>query len=170
MTPVVTLAAIILIPVVVLMVLRINATLVFLSLCLGNVLVQFVAADANDFIALFSTAPGSHVPENNFLKLILLLLPVILTAVFMIRTVRGRGRLFLNALPAAGVGLLGALLVIPLLPPGLGHDIVSSSLWSEVQQTQTLIVGTSALVCLLVLWLQRPKTGGEGKHSKHHKG
>ena len=87
--------------------------------------------------------------------------------IFMIRTVRGYGRLALNALPSIGVGLLGALLVVPLLSPGLSHNIVDSSLWDQVTKAQDLIVGMSALVCLLVLWLQRPKTG-EGKHGKKH--
>jgi hypothetical protein len=166
-TPEVTLGAIVLIPVVLLVLFRINATLVFLSLCLGDVLVQFVAPDANSLLQLFS----AHVPAgidtgNDNLKIILLLLPVVLTAVFMIRTVSGTARLLLNILPAAGVGLLGALLVVPLLPPGLSHNIVSSQLWDEVQKAQNLIVGTSALVCLLVLWLQRPHTGKLGKKHK----
>src|ERR1700724_2314946 len=112
MTPSVVLAAIVLVPVVVLMFLRINAALVFLSLCLGDVLVQFVAPDANQFLALFS----AHVPKgldtgNNTIKILLLVLPVVLTAIFMIRTVNGYGRLVINALPAAGVGLLGGLLI-----------------------------------------------------------
>lgn len=172
MTPVVTLTAIVLAPVVLLMVLRINAALVFLSLCLGDVLVQFVAHDAHDFLALFSASHAGVTIQgtNNNIKLALLLLPVVLTTIFMIRTVRGHGRLLLNALPSAGVGLLGALLIVPLLPPGLAHNIVGSTLWSEIQRAQDLIVGASALVCLLVLWQQRPKTGSSGKHGKHHKG
>jgi hypothetical protein len=170
MTPVVTLAAIVVVPVVLLMVMRINAALVFLSLCLGDVLVQFVAKDAS---GLFAQLHSSHINpaiqiSNDNVKLVLLLLPAVLTAIFMIRTIRGTSRLLLNALPSAGVGLLGALLIVPLLPPGLSHNIVGSSLWTEVLRTQDLIVGASAVVCLLVLWLQRPKTGG--KHRKHHKG
>jgi hypothetical protein len=151
------------------MALRINAALVFLSLCLGNVLVQFVAPDADSFMALFSAkVPPSIDTSSNTIKLLLLLLPVVLTAVFMIRTVRGGGRLALNLLPALGVGLLGSLLLVPLLPPGLSHNILTSDLWKEIQQAQNLIVGMSAVVCLFVLWLQRPKTGHEGKH-KHGK-
>ncbi len=165
MTPVITLAAIVLVPVLLLMVLRVNATLVFLSLCLGDVLVQFVSGDAKDLFGL----SNSSITSGSNLDLLLLLVPVALTTVFMIRTIRGTSRLLLNALPAAGVGLLGALLVVPLLPPGLSHNIVRSDLWAEVQRAQDLIVGASALICLLVLWLQRPKAG-EGKHSKRHKG
>jgi hypothetical protein len=167
MTPDATLATIIILPLLLLMALRINATLVFLSLCLGDVLVQFVASDANSFFALFQThASKVGHADNNTIKVILLLFPVVLTTIFMVRTVRGSARLALNLLPAAGVGLLGALLVVPLLPAGLSHNIVHASLWDQVQKAQNLIVGSSALICLLVLWLQRPKTG-EGKHGKH---
>jgi hypothetical protein len=45
---------------------------------------------------------------------------------------------------------------------------MASPLWSQAVRAQDLIVGASALACLLALWLQRPKTGGDGKHSKHH--
>ena len=74
--------------------------------------------------------------------------------------------MILNLLPAAGVGLLGALLVVPLLPGGVRYDILNSDIWYQIKQAQTVIVGSSALVCLLVLWMQRPKTG-HGKHKKH---
>jgi hypothetical protein len=152
------------------MILRINAALVFLSLCLGDILVQFVANDTNNFLS----DHADQIPQqaanagNDTVKLVLLLLPVVLTAIFMLKTVRGQGRLILNALPSAGVGLLGALLVVPLLPPGLSQNITDSSLWEQVVRVQDLIVGASALVCLIVLWLQRPKTGGS-HHSKHNK-
>ncbi len=161
MSPELILGLIVLGPVALLLLLRVNATLVFLSLCLGDVLVQFTANDAGSFLTTFS---GSHTvtsitTSNSNIKILLLLFPVVLTTIFMIRTVQGTSRLLLNALPAAGVGLLGALLIVPLLPPGAAHNIIGSSLWDQVQKAQVLIVGASALVCLLVLWLQRPKAG-----------
>lgn len=168
----ITLVAIIAVPIIVLMVLRINATLVFLSLCLGAVLTQFVADDAGFLMTMASSnVPQAGSVTSASIKLGLLLLPVVLTAVFMIKTVRGSGKLLLNLLPAAGVGVLGALLAVPFLPTGTVANITSSSLWSELTKAQDLIVGLSALLCLFVLWLQRPKTGGqEGHHGhgKHH--
>jgi hypothetical protein len=155
------------------MVLRINAAIVFLSLCLGDVLVQFVAGDTNSFMTMFlatkSHAVSSINTSSTTVKLVLLLFPVVLTAVIMIKTVKG-AKLILNILPAAGVGLLGGLLVVPLLANGLSANIIKSSLWTQAQRSQDLIVGASALTCLLVLWLQRPKSGGGGeeKHGKHH--
>ena len=157
----ITLIALIAIPIVFLMVLRINAALVFLSLCLGDVLVQFVGSDADSIL----TAMGIHLGSQT-VKLFLLTIPVILTTIFMIRTVKGTSRLALNIFPAAGVGFLGALLIVPLLPPGTTHNVVHSSLWNQVQNAQTTIVSLSTLMCLLVLWLQRPKAGE--KHGKKH--
>ena len=161
------LVAIVGLPMVVLLVLRINATLVFLSLCLGDVLTQFVANDAGSFASLFkSHTHGSQLTTTpSGIKLALLLLPVVLTAVFMVHTVRG-SKQFLNILPAAGVGLLGALLGVPLLG-GSATQVMQSTAWQQLVRLQDLVVGLSALFCLLVLWLQRPKTGGsKGKEDK----
>lgn len=167
MSPDVILGLIVFLPVVVLMAFRINAALVFLSLCLGDVLVQFVAGDAHGYLtSLAAQAHGIQVTNNNA-KIVLLLLPAVLTAVFMIRTVSGSSRLALNVLPAIGVGLLGALLIVPLLPPGLSHNIVRSDFWDQAQKAQDIIVGGSAIVCLFVLWLQRPHAGGHHKLGKH---
>lgn len=169
MSPELTLAAIVLIPAALLMVLRINAALVFLSLCLGNVLVQFVASDASSWLTTFSSSHTTTVvtTTNSNIKIGLLLLPALLTAVFMIRTIQDNARLALNLLPAAGVGLLGALLVVPLLTPALSHNIIASPLWWKAQQAENLIVGGSAVVCLVVLWMQRPKAGHSKLHRKH---
>lgn len=165
----ITLVALIGLPIIAIMVLRINAALVFMALCLGSVLTQFVADDAGWLMTLASpTVPQAGSVTDSTIKIALLLLPPILTAIFMIRTVSG-SKMLLNALPAVGVGLLAALLVVPLLPPGTAVPILASPLWKEVVKLQDLIVGSSALLCLLVLWTQRPKTGGhEGKHRKHH--
>lgn len=170
MTPTIILSAIVLVPIGLLMALRINAVLVFLSLCLGNVLIQFVAEDANSFMTILQSYQPGQIPDAdyNITKLILLLLPVVLTAVFMIKTVKG-SKLVLNVLPALGVGLLGALLSVPLLGAGLSIDIMNTTLWVEGSKAQNLIVGSSALICLFVLWLQRPKTGDPEKHGKHSK-
>jgi len=164
MPPEAVLAIIVLVPVVVLMLFRVNAALVFMSLCLGDVLVQFIAPDTNSFLSLFSNQFHHNVSTGtNTVKLALLLIPVVLTTIFMIRTVHGRGKLALNLLPAAGVGMLAGLLMVPLLPPGLSHNIVHSTYWGQAQRAQALIVGGSAIICLMVLWIQRPKAG-HGKH------
>jgi hypothetical protein len=151
------------------MALRVNAAIAFLSLCLGNLLVQFVSPDANQFLALFS----AHVPKgvdagNATIKIILLLLPLVCTSIFLMRTIKGRGRLAINLLPSIGTGLVLSLLVTPLLPENLSHSVIQSGLWAQIKQSEDLVVGLSAVACLFVLMLQRPKSGHDKeKHSKH---
>lgn len=162
MSPDVLFALLIAAPVLVLMLLRVNAALVFLSACLGSVLLQYVGGDASDFFATFM--PKVSTAD---IKLGLVLLPVVLTTVFMIKTVKG-GRLFFNLLPAIGSGLLLAFLIVPLLNPAITKNVTSSETWHQVQALQALIVGVSALLCLFFLWLQRPKSSKDDKHPKHH--
>lgn len=152
-------------PVVLMTVLRINAPLVFLSVCLGNVLVQFVGPDALDLVHLFSPKSGNLTAST--LRLILLLVPVVLTMLLMIKSVKGN-KVVTNILPAAGASFLLLLLVRPLLSPATASTLTSSPLWAQIERSQDLVVGVSALICLLFLWLQRPKHAEEGKKHKGH--
>ena len=143
-------------PVLILMILRINATQVFLSLCLGAVLVQFVGPDAATIVSS-THARGSGVPSSQyFVNLVLLLLPVVLTTIFMIHSVRGKARLAYNLLPAIGVGALVALLAVPEMSDGLTGSITHLPLWTELENLQTLIISVNTLLVLFSLWMQRP--------------
>jgi hypothetical protein len=162
MSPDLIFAALIAVPALILMLLRVNAALVFLSACLGSVLLQFVGGDAMDFFSMFLPKVSP-----DYIKLGLILLPVVLTTLFMIKTVKGGGLAF-NLLPALGTGLLIALLVVPLFTPGLSNAITGSDAWNQAFKLQSLMVGASALLCLFFLWMQRPKHHKEDKHGKHH--
>jgi hypothetical protein len=167
MTSAITLALIIIVPIAILVVLRVNAALVFLSLCLGSVLAQFVVTDTHSLTTLLSSShitASLHPPDNNW-RLFLLVLPVIITTVLMLRTVKGNKKI-LNILPAAGVGLVGALLVVPVLPSAAAQNVINNSLWSQLTSYQGAIVAISAVACLLMIGMQRPKNGSS-KHSKH---
>jgi hypothetical protein len=160
------LAVLILAPVVLLTFLKTNATLVFLSACLGDVLLQFVSPDAKQFLISFTAkVPQKYDSGENLIKILLLLLPVLITTLIMIRTVHSKSKLYINVLPALGTGLLLALLITPLLPSSLSNNILHTQLWTQIQSLKDLIVGLSSLSCLIVLCLQRPKT--DHKKEKH---
>jgi len=163
-TPLVFIAVMVAVPVLLLLVLRINAAIVFLSLCLGSVLVQFVGKNAGSFVNLFSSSEAAH---TYGVSLVLLLLPAVFTMIVMIGTVRSKFRLLLNILPAVAVGLVGLLLAEPLFSPGLRGAIADTSAWHNIQQLQVLIVSVSTIVSLLFLWLQRP--GRESGKRGHHR-
>lgn len=143
-------------PTVLLTVLRINAVMVFLSLCLGDVLVRYVASDANTMLGLF--APNMSPVSTSTVQLAVLLIPVILTSAFMLFSVHGRGRAIMNILPALGTGSLLVLLVVPLLPAATRAAVQEQMLWHQAAKLQALIVGVSAIIGLFFLWAQRRRS------------
>ncbi len=164
MDPQIILIALLAVPVVLLFVLRVNAAFVFLSLCLGAVLVQFVGPDAATIAGSFSAQTKGASTNQSTINLILQLLPVVLTTVFMIRSVRGGFKNAFNILPAIGVSTLLALLTVPLLPYGVTAGIIRLPLWHQLESLQTLLISISTLLTLLFLWMQRPR-----HHDEHLK-
>jgi hypothetical protein len=142
------------VPIIVLTILRINAAMVFLSLCLGYVLVQFVANDTDSLISFI--APNHNSMSASTWRLVMFLIPVVLTSIIMLFSIKGRLRVAFNVLPAAGVSVLGLLLAVPMVTPGLRGAIQSQTIWWDIAKAQALIVGVSALLSLLFLWTQRP--------------
>jgi hypothetical protein len=156
-----------LLPVIILTLLRVDAAVAYLSLCLGYVLVQFVGNDTVSLVTAFSPHVSS-VSEND-IKIVFLWLPVILTMIVMFHSVSGPKTL-LNIAPALGVGLLGVLLVEPLLSPSIQNSLIRTSLWKNFLMAQTLIVGLSAILALSFLWIGHRTGGHHEKHRKHSKG
>jgi hypothetical protein len=150
-------------PAVVLTVLRINAAMVFLSLCLGAVLVQYVATEAVDMLKLF--APKSGNITVAMMQLVLLLAPAAVTAVVTLFSVKGRVRSLLNILPAVASSGLVVLLAVPLLAPGLRLSVQSQRTWTYVSKSEALVVGIGALISMVFLWAQR-RNAKHGKRSK----
>ena len=84
----VILIAALILPVLVFLFLRVNAALVFLSVCLGAVLVDHVAGDADLIVNSFS--PTTNSLSQTTIELLLLLVPPVITAIIMALTVHGR--------------------------------------------------------------------------------
>lgn len=161
MSPDIMLLLIIGVPAAVLVLLRVNAALAFFSACLGAVLLKFVGGAAADFANAFIPALS-----GNNLKLAVMLLPLVLSILFLRKSVKG-GRLLLNILPAVGTGLLVAFLAVPLLPANSASSIIASDGWGELLKFQALIIGLSALVALLFVWLDRHhRAAHKSKHEK----
>lgn len=147
-------------PFLILTVLRINAAMVFLSLCLGYVLVELVAKDTNSLIKFLTPSTGS-LSETTW-HLIILLTPVVLTSVLMLFSIKDRWKGVLNVLPAAAASVLLVLLTVPLLTPGLRYALESEALWRQLNKAQAFTITVGAFISLLFLWTQR-KTMREGK-------
>lgn len=151
-------------PAVVLVLLRINAALVFLSLALGLVLVEFVAGEANSLLTLFGLSGGSV--SASTLQLILLFTPAAATFIMTIFSLHGRVRVVLNLIPAATAGAFAVLLAVPLLPSGLSSELQGQAIWRELVQAQALLVGVGAIVSLGFLWTQRRNLRHDDKRKR----
>lgn len=165
MTPLVLISLLLAAPVLAIAILRVNAMMVFLSLCLGVVLVQFVGVEAASTIGILASDGRTN---YSMVALFLTFAPAVLTTVFMARTVRGTLKQFLNFLIAIAVGTLVALLAEPLLATSAREAIATTIVWDYVQKLQTLVIALGAVFSLLFLWLQRPKHHSE-ESTKHQR-
>ena len=147
-------------PIVLLYLFRIDAAIIYLTLCLGYVLVQFISSNAISLLT--AIYPNAGQLGYSTIKIILLLTPSILTMVFMFHSIGGPKRLF-NVLPSIAVGLLLILLLQPLLPGGINHTILASNYWTQYQKFETFIIGGGSLFCLALVWTNR-----KPKHAKSH--
>ncbi len=151
-------------PVVLFLVLRVNAAMVFLSVCLGAVLVDHVAGDANMLIGSFS--PRTNSLSQTTIELLLLLVPAIITTVIMAFSLHGRLKVALNIVPAAAASMLLVLLTVPLLPKNIAFSLMTQESWRVLSNAEALVIGMGALVSLFFLWKQRRNFRQHDKH-KH---
>lgn len=163
MSPIVILGLLVGLPLVLAFVLRVNAGILFLALCAGSVLSEFVASDIIQIVNSFFPKSGNL--TDSIVNLTLILLPAALTILFMRRSMSGT-KTIINIVPAAAAGLLTALLVVPVLPGGVQHNVTTNQIWTLFQQFQSLIIGAGATVSLLVLWSTKP---GRDKGKRHGK-
>lgn len=161
MNQLIEIAGIVLAPVVLFSVLRIDATLVFLSLCMGDVLYKFIGNDLSSFVNAFY--PRSNSVGSSTIEIGLILLPAVLTAVVMIKSVKVT-RIILNVLPSLCTGLLALLIIEPLMSAGTKGAIERTNFWQHLIQAQTLVVGLSGIVIIVLLWAQHRQ-----RHGKAHK-
>lgn len=162
MDPLVIVLGIALAPALILTLFRANAATAFLALCLGSVLGAFVSADVIAALEGY-IAPNSRLSES-VVRLILLWLPVLLTTIFMSRTI-SKGQRLINLLPAIAVGLVGVLLSVPYLTPDVHAAVDMHSAWHFVEQYQAIIVASATLLSLFML---RMRSHEDGLKSKHH--
>lgn len=140
-------------PILLFLILRVNAAMVFLSVCLGAVLVDHVSSDANLIVNSFS--PTTNSLSQTTIELLLLLVPTIITAIIMSFSLHGKLRVFLNLFPAAASSMILVLLAVPMLPRGLAFELMTQPTWRMLSNAEALVVGVGALVSLFFLWMQR---------------
>jgi hypothetical protein len=149
---------------VILLILRTNAGLVFIALAAGNTLLEF----ASNNLSYINTKLQSNTATSRFnvsqtsLEIVILLLPAVII-ILLTKHDQGKRKWPIQIFPALATGLLGSLLIIPLLSASAQNSVANSSFWNLAQKYQTPIVAVGLLVSLIVVVVS-----SHSSHFKHH--
>ena len=139
---------------------RINTSFLFLSLLAGELLARYFGDDAD--LALRATFNNDRMAE--YAELIVLVLPIVLTVVFL-RNSLSKGKMVLHFIPLAVMGLVVAGFALPLLPETIKGQVEATRAGGELLRASDVIVGGVVLLQLITLWLTgRPEKGSSRKH------
>ena len=156
------LAILIFLPVVLAYLLKSNAALAFLSLCGGFAAITLSGSDIEQ---LFGKTKITSLTSND-VDLILLVVPLLFTLLFTFRAVTAQKQRLLHAVPALCAGGLLAIVAAPMFNQALNTNFDSLSVWKNLQNAESYVVGVGLLFSLLLVW-----TGGfmpAKSHSKKH--
>lgn len=159
MIPLIIIGSIVALPILLALILRVNALYVYLSICIGYFLQSTLSDDVD--LALATIIRGSD--SMIIARLTLLALPVLITF-FILRKTQGKSFIF-QFVPLILSGLFLAVLALPLLPTALEQDIYASQFGEGIRRSQDLIVATASvsnLALAFILFKHKPP------HGKHH--
>lgn len=147
-------------PILLITIFKAKASIVFLALCAGSVLTTFVGDAVLDLIQLFVRNYSDGLQVG--ISLALLLVPALLTILFVRGTVSG-AKFVTNIILAVLTGVMTLYLAVPQLPKSIQNDIIGSSIWPTLLQYQGVLVGSAVFMSLMQLWVS-------GRSARHKKG
>jgi hypothetical protein len=140
---------------------RVSTSFLFLSLLAGELLGRTFHDEAE---LIIGSAPNGHAVAP-YSELAIIVLPVLLTALFLRRTL-SKGKMLLHLLPFALTGIIFAAFALPVLPEVAKVQVTSVDIGRQLLDNSQLIVGVVVFLQLIALWLiNRPK---ESHGKKHH--
>lgn len=149
--------ALILSPAVLTFLLKSNAALGFLALCVGFVLSTSVIGDLKQLLSEMNLSV-----TNSTLAITLLVLPLVLT-LLITRKSNSKGlKLWLQLLVALTAGGLLALSVTPVINADW-LDLSKSEAWKNLLKIQSGIIGAGALLSFALVWLSSKSRGKKHK-------
>ena len=148
---------------------RINAVFLFFSLCLGYVLANIVSGDGTSLVYLLrnSLKTSMITPPDN-LKLVILFTPVLLTIMFMFRSI-DKSKALLNLIPSLCFTILILFLASPLVGSHLLGSINQSSFYIQLIKAKDLVLELISLVVLFFLFVDRLNRHGSQTHHRFNR-
>jgi len=145
-------------PLVIGLVFRTGTQHIFLALLSGELLVRYFKDDAETLLSTF----GASKPLIPYIGLIILALPIVLTAIFLHHTL-SKGKLFFHVIPMAITGVVFAAFAIDLLPESLRTQLTSSHYGRVLDDSKEIVIGAMVALQLIAMWLFN-RSSKEGKH------
>lgn len=164
MNPIILLAAIAGVPILLGLLFRVSAIFMFVAAAAGSVLVTYMADDAGLALGMWVRNADS----NMFAQFGLLLLPVVLTLLFMRKTMP-KSKLLLHLPVLIAIGGMLAVLALPLMDSNAQAKIFTEQYGEKLQETQDVIVGVAAAGTLLLMWLTERHKADKKEKKKHKK-
>jgi hypothetical protein len=152
-----------------LLAIRTNAVIVFFALVSGEILVQFANKNMTYINGHLDSSliPHSFTITQPSAEIAILLVPPILVAAFL-KHDQGISKWPLQIFPAVATGILGVLLVIPLLSSSLQHSVTQNKFWNLLEQYQIPIVAICIVASIVVAILMSHMHHSKSKHHKSH--
>lgn len=145
---------------VLLIILRVPALALFLSIFAGHLLATEASSEAYEFIGSLL-----RVPQYYYVQVGLFALPVLLSILFL-KGKLTKSKLMIEALPLLFASLLLVTLLYPLIP-ALQASVIQAA-GGQIANYKVIIISAACLSALLSLWLTYPshsdKRSGHKKH------
>jgi hypothetical protein len=127
---------------------RVSTAHLFLALLSGELLQRYFGDDA--VLAARTFVKDGAVQD--YIGLAILVLPMVLTAVFLHHTL-SKGKAVLHALPLAITGIIFAAFAADLLPVGLRSQLEGNHYGRMLLDSTDFIIGIMILLQLVSVWL-----------------
>ncbi len=163
MSPLIVLALIAGLPLVLTAALRVKPLYVFVSIVSGYFAAEFLG-DPTELMAR-SFIHANHV--DSISRIVLLLVPLIMTLFFMRKTLSAAALPFQFILLVAD-SLLLATFLVPFLSSGLQNTLYGTNAGHVFEQAHDVLIPSISGLHVLVMWIMRPRHHDDhGKHKKH---
>lgn len=160
MTGQIILALTVALPLILGLVFRVSTNHIFFSLMAGELLARYFGHDIENQ----AKAVSDKVNFTGYGEILLLTLPMILTAIFLKGSI-SKGKIILHIIPLIVTGLIYAAFLTPMLPPDLQNQIKSFEIGAWILDLNKVIIGGMVGIQLVTLWLLN--RGGHSEKGKH---
>ncbi len=153
-------AVLLFIPILLVLILRTNAALMFFVLAGSITLQNYLDKDVASFTSTLLNA------KNSSLVALLLIVIPFLVAAFAFRHTVAKNALFLHLLLAVGVG--GTLLIVlpSYISLGVAGAVAQGVVGTNILPFTSVILSATFLASVVVLWFSHPRSGHHKKHGR----